>query len=159
MFSSLQCNGRGHAQNLFASRFALFQCILHAQLSELVPRYRTKSGVSRLIFPLQASPDRVFLIYIVKYLFISRDDYFENLRNTTVLAYEMFTCGCRPWLKNVACLSSLLRVTLRALASFSRTFLSRVQTKSVSVRKILCALITDESLEKVLLLNSLPNSY
>ena len=46
-------------------------------------------------------------IYIVKYLFTSRDDYFENLRNTTVLAYEMFTSGCRPWLKNVACLSSL----------------------------------------------------
>ena len=52
--------GRGHAQNLFASRFALFQCILHAQLSGLVPRYRTKSAVSCLIFPLQASPDRVF---------------------------------------------------------------------------------------------------
>ena len=32
VFSSLQCTGRGHAQNLFASRFALFQCILHAQL-------------------------------------------------------------------------------------------------------------------------------
>ena len=59
-FSSLQCTGRVHAQNLFASRFVLFQCILHAQLSGLVPRYRTKSGVSRLIFPLQASPDRVF---------------------------------------------------------------------------------------------------
>ena len=47
-------------------------------------------------------------IYIFKYLFTSRDDYFENLRETTVLACEMFTSGCRPWLKNVACLSSLL---------------------------------------------------
>ena len=41
-------------------RFAFFQCTLHAQLCGLVPRYRTKSCVSRLIFPLQASPDRVF---------------------------------------------------------------------------------------------------
>ena len=49
MFSYLQCTGRGHAQNLFTSRFALFQCVLHAQVSGLVPRYRTKSGVSRLI--------------------------------------------------------------------------------------------------------------
>jgi len=49
VFSSLQCTGRGHAQNLFTSRFALFQCILHAQVSGLVPRYRTKSGLSRLI--------------------------------------------------------------------------------------------------------------
>ena len=47
-------------------------------------------------------------IYIVKYLFTSRDDYFENLSNTPVVACEMFTSGCRPWLKNVACLSSLL---------------------------------------------------
>ena len=46
-------------------------------------------------------------IYILKYLFTSRDDYFENLRETTVLACEMFTSGCRPWLKNVAYLSSL----------------------------------------------------
>ena len=46
-------------------------------------------------------------IYIFKHLFTSRDDYFENLRETTVLACEMFTSSCRPWLKNVACLSSL----------------------------------------------------
>jgi len=45
---------------VLCSALALFQCTLHAQLSGLVPRYRTKSGVSRLIFPLQASPDRVF---------------------------------------------------------------------------------------------------
>ena len=49
MFRSLLCTGRGHAQNLFTSHFALFQSILHAQVSGLVPRYRTKSGVSRLI--------------------------------------------------------------------------------------------------------------
>ena len=53
-------------------------------------------------------------IYIVEYLFTSRDDYFENLRNTTVLAYEMFTSGCRPWLKNVACLISLLLILIDA---------------------------------------------
>ena len=48
-----------------------------------------------------------YQIYIVEYLFTSRDNYFENLRETAVLACEMFTSGCRLWLKNVACLSSL----------------------------------------------------
>ena len=47
-------------------------------------------------------------IYIVKFLFTSRDHSFENMVDTTVLACEMFTSGCRPWLKNVACLSSLI---------------------------------------------------
>ena len=47
-------------------------------------------------------------IYIVKHLFTNRDNCFENLRETTVQACEMFTSGCRPWLKNVACLSSLI---------------------------------------------------
>ena len=48
-------------------------------------------------------------IYFFKSLCASRDDYFENLGETNVLACKMFTSGCRPWLKNVACLSSLLR--------------------------------------------------
>ena len=48
-----------------------------------------------------------YYTYIVKYLFTSRHDYFQNLRETTVLACEMFTSACRPWLENVACLSSL----------------------------------------------------
>ena len=47
-------------------------------------------------------------IYIVQSLFTSRDHQFENLGKTTVLACEMFTSGCLPWLKNVACLSSLM---------------------------------------------------
>ena len=47
-------------------------------------------------------------INVVKSLFASRYDQFENLRETTVLACEMFTSGVRPWLKNVACLSSLM---------------------------------------------------
>ena len=46
-------------------------------------------------------------IYIFKSLFTSTDDYFENLGETNVLACKMFTSGYRPWLKNVACLSSL----------------------------------------------------
>ena len=47
-------------------------------------------------------------IYIFKALSLcaSRDDHFENLGETNVLACKMFTS--RPWLKNVACLSSLL---------------------------------------------------
>ena len=44
-----------------------------------------------------------FHINVAKSVFTSRYDQFENLRETTVLAF-----GCRPWLKNVACLSSLL---------------------------------------------------
>ena len=47
-------------------------------------------------------------INVVESLFTSRYDQFENLRETTVLACEMSTSGWRPWLKNVACLSSLL---------------------------------------------------
>ena len=49
-------------------------------------------------------------IYIFKSLCPSRDDYFENPGETNVLACKMFPSGCRPWLKNVACLSSLLIV-------------------------------------------------
>jgi len=44
-------------------------------------------------------------IYIFKSLCPSRDDYFENLRETNVLACKMFTSSCRPWLKNIACLT------------------------------------------------------
>ena len=47
------------------------------------------------------------LPHIFKSLCASRDDYFENLGETNFLACKMFTPGCRPWLKNVACLSSL----------------------------------------------------
>ena len=97
VISSLQCTGRGHAQNLFTSPFALFQCILHSQVSGLVPRYRTKSGVSSLIFPLQASPDRVFSHKEQRWW---SEVYFHN-----VMHIEL--------------------VTLRALASFSRTWISR----------------------------------
>ena len=32
-----------------------------------------------------------------------------------VLACEMFTSGCRPWLKNVACLSSLISQPVRVI--------------------------------------------
>lgn len=41
-------------------------------------------------------------IYIVNYLFTTRDDYFENQEETTVLACEMFNSGFRPWLKSAA---------------------------------------------------------
>ena len=60
LWRSLQCTGSGHAQNPFASRFILFQCILHAEVLVSVPRYRAVSGVNLLIVPVQASPDRVF---------------------------------------------------------------------------------------------------
>ena len=39
-----------------------------------------------------------YQIYIFKFLCASRDDYFENLGETYVLACKMFTSGCRPWL-------------------------------------------------------------
>ena len=47
-------------------------------------------------------------IYIFKFLCARKDDYFENVAETNVLACKMLTSGCRPWLKNVACLSSLI---------------------------------------------------
>ena len=53
-------------------------------------------------------------INVVKSVFTSRYVQFENLRETTVLACEMSTSGCRPWLKNVACLSSLLLLLANA---------------------------------------------
>ena len=52
------------------------------------------------------------VIYILKSLCTSRDDCFENLGETNVLACKMFISGCRPWLKNVACLSSLIAVVV-----------------------------------------------
>ena len=53
-------------------------------------------------------------ISLLKYLFTSRDDWFENRGETTVLVWEMFSSGFRPWLESGVCLSSLL-----ALGSFS----------------------------------------
>ena len=47
-----------------------------------------------------------FHIYVVKYLFTSRDDKSENLVETTVLACELFTSGSHSWLKIVPCPSS-----------------------------------------------------
>ena len=46
-------------------------------------------------------------IYIFKFVCASRDDYFGNLGETNVLTCKVFTSSCRPWLKHVACLSSL----------------------------------------------------
>ena len=40
-------------------------------------------------------------IFIAKYLFSIRDDYYKNLGDTTALARKMFTSGCRSRLKNV----------------------------------------------------------
>ena len=56
----------------------------------------------------------ILLVFTLPHLYFkslcaSRDDYFENLGETNVLACKMFTSGCRPWLKNVACLSSLIK--------------------------------------------------
>ena len=39
-------------------------------------------------------------IYIAKYLFSIRDHKYKNLGDTTVLAREIFSSGCRPRLKN-----------------------------------------------------------
>mgnify|MGYP006862601755 CR=1 FL=1 len=64
-------------------------------------------------------------MYIFKSLCASRDDYFENLGETNALACEMFTSGCRPWLKNVACLSSLISGTVQSLVTKLRTFEAR----------------------------------
>ena len=50
------------------------------------------------VFPLNLfSHDH---IYIAKYLFSITDDLYKNVRDTTVLACEMFSSGCRPRLKN-----------------------------------------------------------
>ena len=76
-----------------------------------------------------------FHINVAKSVFTSRYDHkeyyyyyyyyyyqFENLRETTVLACEMFTSFCRPWLKNVACLSSLLSLTGKKYLHFTISF-------------------------------------
>ena len=49
-------------------------------------------------------------------LFTSRDDYFENLGETNVLACEVSTSGFRAWLKDVTCLSSLFTLPEPAVA-------------------------------------------
>ena len=55
----------------------------------------------------------VSLVFTLSHLycwvsFTRRDDQFENLGKTTVLACEMFTSGLRRWLKNVIGFSCLL---------------------------------------------------
>ena len=67
-------------------------------------------------------------IYIFKSLCASTDDYFENLGETNVLACKMCTSGCRPWLKNVACLSSLLK-------SWERTPITHLPTATLSIEQ------------------------
>lgn len=47
-------------------------------------------------------------IQLVMYLFRSRDNYFENLENTTVLTCKMFTSSFHQWPKKVTCLGSQL---------------------------------------------------
>ena len=46
-------------------------------------------------------------IYLVQYLFNNRDDWFENLGETTVLSCERLLSGFRSWLKSVASLNCL----------------------------------------------------
>ena len=48
------------------------------------------------------------LSYVCYYLFTSRDNYFGNLGETTVLACMIFTFSVCPWFKNITCLSSLI---------------------------------------------------
>ena len=50
------------------------------------------------IFPFNLSSHNRF--YIAKYLFSIRDDWYKNLGDTTVLAREIVSSGCRPRLKN-----------------------------------------------------------
>ena len=48
-------------------------------------------------------------------IYTSIGDLCENLGETDALAWEIFSFGFRPWLKNVACLSSLLENSLHLL--------------------------------------------
>ena len=52
--------------------------------------------------------------YIVRNLFTSRDDYLQNLGETTVVACEMFTSGFRPWLKKRGVLKLVRGTRIRA---------------------------------------------
>ena len=67
-------------------------------------------------------------LYTAKSLSSIRDDWVENLGDNTVLACKMVISGCRPRLKNVPCLNSLI-VALRRfctdLAAFGPIFSSR----------------------------------
>jgi len=60
-------------------------------------RLRQRNGTGnrkRAIFLFNWSSQ--YHIYIVKYLYTSRDDWFENLGEIAVLACEMITSGFRP---------------------------------------------------------------
>ena len=63
-------------------------------------------------------------MYILKYLFSIWDDYFENLGVTTALVCEMFPSSFRPWLKNVACFSSLISDVINRRRTISRSYLT-----------------------------------
>ena len=57
-----------------------------------------KHGPDRRLYARLSSHNH---ICIAKYLFYIRDDKYKNWGDTTVLAREMFSSGCRPRLKNV----------------------------------------------------------
>ena len=59
-------------------------------------------------YVLNLSPH--YHIYMVKYFFTSRDDQFQNLGEITILYWhnKVFPLSFCWWLKNIACLSSLL---------------------------------------------------
>ena len=48
------------------------------------------------------------LIFLSLFALVETISDFENLGETNILTCKMFTSGCRPWLKNVACVSSLI---------------------------------------------------
>ena len=97
-----------------------FECLFTLLGSLSMQRFWTTDGNRKCaVFVFYFSSH--YHINVVESLFTSRYDQFENLRETTVLACEMSTSGWRPWLKNVACLSSLMTATDRRNCPYGRT--------------------------------------
>ena len=91
------------------------------------------------------SSNRNLPFYIGKYLFTSRDDLFENLEETTILACQMFTSGFRPRFKNGSCLTSLTYKLKNTLT---------YKTTKMNLRKtsLLISLLHFENLEETTIL-------
>ena len=78
-----------------------FSCRFPRNIRELeLARFWDADGNRKwAVFPFNLSSQDG--ICIAKYLFSIRDAWYKNLGDTTTLAHEMSSSGCRPRLENV----------------------------------------------------------
>ena len=120
----------------------------------------TKNFLSNLIFEPRTDAGSVLFSYFTclhttTFIFLSLFALVETIslkiwKRPSVLACEMFTSGCLPWLKNVAYLSSLMRRTTNLDISLVITSVNSVLLENCFVAKLL-KLLPSEKLSWILL--------